>query len=250
MDKDILRIVIIAIGATVVFGMVLWSFLKNRNKRRAINFVDKGNPLENIDKSLILNTDNDDFDIVPLGTAVDNDFEPDPITIASEIVENSDSEPLVQIKTEPEVETVETTPIQQPQIKKTNLPSIIQFSIVAVADEGFNGLELAEKFNQVGFEYGSMKIFERLDDKRRVDYAAASMVEPGTFPDKNLESFNSPGIVFFIQPSELDTPLETFDDFVQTINWLANELDGVMLDHNRQNLTNETIQEFRNQLAG
>ncbi len=248
MDKDLLRIVIIAIGAVVIFGMVLWSFLKNRNKRRAINFVDKGNPLENIDKSLILNTDNDDFDIVPLGNAVDNDFEPDPITIASEV--DVDSEPLVQVQTEPEIKPVETTKTQQPQLKKKNLPSIIQFSLVAVADEGFNGIELAEKFTQVGFEYGSMKIFERLDDKRRVDYAVASMVEPGTFPDKNLESFNSPGIVFFIQPSELDTPLETFDDFVQTINWLANELDGVMLDHNRQNLTKETIQDFRNQLAG
>jgi len=242
MDKDLLRIVIIAIGATAIFGMVLWSFLKNKNKRREIDFIDKGNPLDNIDKSLILNTDNDDFDIVPLGTAVDNNFEPDPITIASEA--NVNSEPVVQI--EPELEPVETA---QPQLKKANLPSIIQFSIVAVADKGFNGLELSEKLTQVGFEYGSMKIFERLDDQRRVDYAAASMVEPGTFPDKDLESFYSPGIVFFIQPSELDTPLETFDDFVQTINWLANELDGVMLDHNRQNLTNETIQEFRNQLT-
>ncbi len=241
MDKDLLRVVIIAVGATVIIGMILWSFFKNKNKRRSINFVDKGNPLDNIDQSLILNTENDDFEIVPIGGAVDKEFEADPITMASEVEE----QPVIQSK--PQVQPTEQAE-QAQSVRPVDLPKIIQFSIVAVADEGFKGSDLADKLTQVGFEYGSMKIFERLDDKRRVDYAAASMVEPGTFPETGLESFSSPGIVFFIQPSELDKPLATFDDFIQTINWLAKQLDGVMLDHKRQPLTNETIQKFRNQL--
>ncbi len=238
MDKDLLRVVIIAVGVTVIIGMILWSFFKNKNKRRSINFIDKGNPLDNIDQSLILNTENDDFEIVPIGGAGDKEFEADPITMASEVEEQA------VIQSKPQIQVAE----QAPPVNPVDLPKIIQFSIVAVADEGFKGSDLADKLTQVGFEYGSMKIFERLDDKRRVDYAAASMVEPGTFPETGLESFTSPGIVFFIQPSELDTPLTTFDDFIQTINWLAKQLDGVMLDHKRQPLTNETIQKFRNQL--
>lgn len=198
MDKDLLRIVIGAIGLTFIIGMVLWSLYKNKKRGRTINFVDKGNPLDNIDESLILNTENDDFDIVPIGSAVDSAFDPDldPISVASDEAAYS----------EPEVD-------QQPEIQQKNhLPSIIQFSIVATSLEGFNGQVLADNFKRVGFEYGSMKIFERLDEKRRVDYAVASMVEPGTFPETEaeLELFHSPGIVFFIQPSELDRPLEIF----------------------------------------
>ena len=227
MDKDLLRIVIIAIGGIVIVGMVLWSFFKNKNTKRGIDFYDRGNPLENIDESLILNTEHDDFDIVPLGSALDDELDVDPISSTRE----------EEHYEEPE------------QIDKVDQPKIIQFSIVASADEGFNGVDLIEAFDKVGLDYGSNKIFERLDEQRRIDFAVASMVEPGTFPETNLESFSSPGIVFFLQPGELDNPLEVFDEFIQTIDMLATELDGVKWDHNRQPLSDETIQQFRMKLS-
>jgi len=230
MDKDLLRIVIIAIGGIVLIGIILWSIFKNKKPRRGIDFYDKGNPLENIDESLFLNTQHDEFDIVPLGSALDD-------------------EPVIELDS---VEPVSITSEQeqyQEQEDKVDLPKIIQFSIVASADKGFNGLDLVEAFDRVGLEYGSMKIFERIDEQRRVDFAVASMVEPGTFPDTDLELFSSPGIVFFIQPGELDNPLQTFDEFVQTINMLATELDGVKWDHNRQPLSDVTIQQFRESLS-
>ena len=229
MDKDLLRIVIIAIGATVIIGMILWSFFKSNRPRRGIDFYDKGHPLENIDESLILNTEHDDFDIVPLGSALEDELAVEPA-----------SEEDFQ-----EQEHYE----EQEQIEKVDLPKIIQFSLVASADEGFNGVNLIEAFDKVGLDYGSNKIFERLDEQRRVDFAVASMVEPGTFPETKLESFSSPGIVFFLQPGELDNPLEVFDEFVQTIDMLATELDGVKWDHNRQPLSDETIQQFRMRLS-
>ena len=227
MDKDLLRIVIIAIGGIVIVGMVLWSFFKNKNTKRGIDFYDRGNPLENIDESLILNTEHDDFDIVPLGSALDDELDVDPISSTREDEHYEEQE----------------------QINKVDQPKIIQFSIVASADEGFNGVDLIEAFDKVGLDYGSNKIFERLDEQRRVDFAIASMVEPGTFPETNLESFSSPGIVFFLQPGELDNPLEVFDEFIQTIDMLATELDGVKWDHNRQPLSDETIQQFRMKLS-
>jgi len=233
MDKDLLRIVIIAMGVTVVVAMLLWSVFKSKRTRRGIDFYDKGNPLDNIDESLVLSTENDDFDIIPLGSAVDDEYGLDPVTVASEV--NQDE------KLNPEIIPQQTEPV--------HLPSIIQFSIVALDDEGFNGAVLAELFQQVGLEYGSMKVFERLDDQRRVDFAVASMVEPGTFPETDLENFSSPGIVFFIQPGELDKPLENFDEFIQTIDLLATELNGLKWDHNREPLTDDTVQQFRHHLA-
>ena len=223
MDKDLLRIVIIAIGAVVIVAMILWSVFKTNRRQRKIDFYDNGNPLDNVDQSLVLNTDNDDFDIVPLGSALDDD----PISVASA------KEPTDQQKSVP----------------REKVPDIIQFSIMSKSDEGFNGEALANAFDQLGLEYGNMKVFERLDEQRRVDFAVASMVEPGTFPETNLEAFFSPGVAFFLQPKELDNPLSIYDEFIETIRLLTTSLGGVVLDHKRQPLTEETVQQFRIRLS-
>jgi len=228
MDKDLLRIVIIAIGGTVILAMVLWSIFKTKRKQRKIDFYDNGNPLDNIDQSLVLNTDNDEFDIVPLGSALGDEIGDDPVSVASERPAQSQN--------------------AQPQIK---IPPVIQFSIVAKTDQGFNGADLLPVFQSVGLEYGSMKVFERFDAQRQVDFTVASMVEPGLFPAENeLDQFNTPGIVFYLQPGELGVnTLAIFDQFIQTINLLAADLDGTKLDHHRQVLTSETIQQFRDALG-
>lgn len=213
MDKDLLRIVIVIIGVMVTIGVVLWSAFKHKKPQQGIDFDDQKNPLDNINKPLILDSDNDDFDIVLTGSALDNDLSNDGLDTSSD-----------------------------------ELPSLIQFSIVSPDDSGFNGKVLSDAFQQVGLEYGLMKVFEHLDDKRRVNFAVANMVEPGTFPANNMESFYCPGIVFFLQSAGLENPLSAFDNFIQIINLLATELDGDMRDHNRQVLTDETIQKFRMKL--
>ncbi|MDD2801503.1 MAG: cell division protein ZipA C-terminal FtsZ-binding domain-containing protein, partial [Methylococcales bacterium] len=96
--------------------------------------------------------------------------------------------------------------------------------------------------------YGSLKIFERLDANRLVDFGVACMVEPGTFPDYDLEDFYCPGIVFFMQPEALDDAQAVFDDYVETIKLLAEQLDGVILDHRRQPLTDATVEAIRQSL--
>ncbi|WP_305907313.1 cell division protein ZipA C-terminal FtsZ-binding domain-containing protein [Methylomarinum sp. Ch1-1] len=232
MDKEILRIVIIAVGALVIVGMILWSVFKNKRRRGGINFYDRGNPLDNVDESLMMHTENDDFDVVPLGSALDEqEYGVDPITAMSESEQEQASER------------------ERDQQHGAEIPQLIQFSLVATADEGFNGADLVQAFERVGLEYASIKVYERVDDNRMVDFTVASMVEPGTFPDTNVEEFYCPGIVFFMQPREVDDPSAVFEDFVQTIDMLATELDGVKWDHQRQPLSDETIQEFRRILA-
>ncbi len=234
MDKEILRVVIIAVGAVVILGMILWSFLKSRKKRRGRSFFRRVDEIDGYDEKLRLKTENDDFDVVPLGSAFDDDYGVDPIFAGSE---------------DESGEYQDEDDVDESESETMAIPPLIQFSIVARADEGFNGLDLFEAFERVGLEYGSMKVFERVDANRLVDFAVASMVEPGTFPDDGLEDFYSPGIVFFMQPREVDNPSAVFDDFIHTIDILASELDGVRWDHQRQPLTEETIETFREILA-
>jgi len=124
-------------------------------------------------------------------------------------------------------------------------PAIIQFSVITKGHEDFNVADVFHVLEGLGLEYGSMKIFERIDEKRFVHFGVASMVEPGTFPDKDLESFYCPGVVFFMQMDGLDDPQTVFDDYVATAVLFAQQMDGVVLDHRRQPLTNDMVDAIR-----
>lgn len=234
MDKEILRIVIIATGMVVVIGMLVWAYIKNKKAREEMEFYD-----DDSDESLATNVPvdtRDDFDIISLGAAKDN-------VGGHHAQDKSD-----RYYDEDEVDDYfeQDDDVEPPS--RAAAPAIIQFSIITKADEDFNGAELVEAFEMVGLEYGSLKIFERLDANRLVDFGVACIVEPGTFPDKDLENFYCPGIVFFMQPEALDDAPAVFDDYIETINLLAAKLDGVVLDHRRQPLTEATVQSIRQSL--
>lgn len=234
MDKELLRVVIIATGLLVIMGLLLWSYLKNKEAKRAADFFDDPDFKGKTDH-LSIRKAADDFDVVPVKTTrYDAREKSDQLF--------SDFDEDFQLEEEGlEEEEIESSP-------RFITPAIIQFSIVAKADAGFNGLDLTNAFQIVGLEYGSLKIYERLDANRLVDFGVACMVEPGTFPSTNLESFYCPGVVFFMQPGALEDAVAVFDDFIETIKLLAIELEGEVLDHQRQPLTETTIQLIRQSL--
>lgn len=231
MDKEILRIVIIATGMVVVIGMLVWAFIKDKRAREDMEFYDD----DDADESLATDP-RDDFDIIPVGAAKSNVGVQHAHDKSDRYYDEDDDDAYYE-----QDDDVEPPP-------RAAAPAIIQFSIITKADEDFNGADLVEAFEMVGLEYGSLKIFERLDTNRLVDFGVACIVEPGTFPDKDLDNFYCPGIVFFMQPEALDDAPAVFDDYIETINLLTAKLDGVVLDHRRQPLTEATIQAIRQSL--
>ncbi len=224
MDRDLLRIVIVALGALVIVGMWLWHVLKHKKVRRHRGFFQDDDLLDGIDESLVIKGGDDDFEIVPLGSAIDD----------APVLPGDDTPTGSRIKAEPSL---------------SGLPKIIQFSIVSRAEDGFNGMDLVTAFDAVGLRYADIKIFERVDSSNLVDFGVASMVPPGTFPESDLESFNCPGIVLFMQPREVDDPVAVFDDFIDTMRRLSSKLDGVEWDETRQPLSEAKIQHLREQMA-
>jgi cell division protein ZipA len=224
MDKELLRIVIIATGLMIIMGMLTWSYLKNKKSQEDMDFYADQEFKSPPDELLTIEDDGDvEIDIETMEPA-DHHY--------------SDQEDAVY---EPEEDDIEPPP-------RVAAPDIIQFSLIAKSDDGFNGTDLINAFGIVGLEYGNLKIFERLDANRLVDFGVACMVEPGTFPDSNLDTFHCPGLVFFMQPAALDDPQAVFDDYIETIQLLAIELDGVIRDHHRQPLTDATLQSLRQSL--
>ena len=221
MDKELLRIVIIATGLMIIMGMLTWSYLRNKKSQADIVADDDAEFGRYHNNSATI----DDVDI--------DDEQPEPVD--HHYFDQADA------VYEPDEDDSEPPP-------RAAVPAIIQFSLIAKADEGFNGIDLVNAFGIVGLEYGSLKIYERLDANRLVDFGVACMVEPGTFPNSNLDTFYCPGLVFFMQPGALDDAQTVFDDYVETIQLLAIELDGIILDHHRQTLTDATLQALRQSL--
>lgn len=236
MDKELLRIVIIATGLLVIVGMIVWASLKGKNARRRQGLYDDGEIVGKIDKSLILNTQHDDFDIIPVrpleaeepAAANSADFpdESDDFTGYEGSTDDDDEEPPPRFVA----------------------PEIIQFSIIAKDDHGFNGIDLINAFEVAGLDYGPLKIYERLDGRDQVLFRIANLVSPGTFPEDNPQSFHCPGIVCFMQPAEVEDAASVFEDYIETVELLAVELDGNILDHQRQPLNPKTIELIRQSL--
>jgi cell division protein ZipA len=223
MDKDLIRIMIFAIGLAVIIGMIVWSYLKHEKLKRYEDFDEPSSEHENSE----LGYNEADYEAELETTGKYEDY--------SGAADEYETERTTRAKAQPAAE-----------IKK--LP-IIQFSIVALNREGFNGKEIFEILDDVGLEYGNLQIFERLDARRLVDFGVASMVKPGIFPSTNLAAFHCPGIVFFMQPSKVDNPVTVFDDFARTFQFVASQLGGEMWDHHREILTDETIAEIRYSLT-
>lgn len=233
MDKDLLRIVIISVGTLVVLGMVLWGIMKGSSKRKKINFYDNHDPLENIDPNLIVGAGDDDFDIVPLTNR--------------DSVSNHDEIPQIKTRLNPKytqeaIKNSETPIVSEPEEKI--LPALIQLHIAAKTDAGFTGVQLLDAFDRVGLIFGSVQVFERLDDQKRVDYAVASLLEPGIFPKENWETYHCPGISFFMQPREVDNAPIVFAEMIDTLGQLAGILEGEVLDRNKERLTESALQKI------
>jgi cell division protein ZipA len=230
MDKELLRMVIIIMGIAVFAGLLIWSFMASKNRNRKINFYDDRDALDNIDESLIIKTGDDDFEIVPLGSV--NEHESTLDIVASDH-QHADKK-LTDDSSEADLQT---------------LPAILQFRLSAKPGTQFLGADLADVFAKLGLEYGSLKVFERLDEARNVDYAVANMIEPGFFPNASLEAFTSPGIVFFMQPKEVNDVAVVFDDLINTMQLIAEHLGGEIRDLHREILTPHSIRILREKLT-
>ena len=266
MDKELLRIVIIAAGASIILMMLVWGLVKNKKKRREINFYDDHDPFDNIDSRLVMNVEDDDFDVISLQSETD-DFDVIPLgkkhagtseTLdLKEEYQNTDKAELpvtAEVKTRLNPEYIQTATQNTPEFtappvaEEKVLPVLLQFSLVAKQGEKFTGPQLLDAFDYVNLIFGSVQVFERLDDKNRVDYAVASMMGSGTFPKEHWETYHCPGINFFMQPREVDDAPAVFDDLINTLGQLSALLHGDILDSDNQPLTEATVNQLESSL--
>lgn len=216
MDKDLLRLVIIGLGLVVVFGFLTVAYIKNKpsQSRRLFNKGDRG--LGSIDDSLVINTEHDAFDIVPIDVVDQPSDE-----WGEDLNENENIGP----------------------------PAFIQLSVVASSEQGFNGFSLQKEFEVLGLIYTDLQIFQSISPKNEVRFSIACLVEPGVFPIDEMAEFFCPGVVFFMQPDEVDDPVHCFDQLVASINHIAHALDGEVRNADHGLSSSQSIQSIRRTLG-
>jgi cell division protein ZipA len=130
---------------------------------------------------------------------------------------------------------------------------IVTLFVVARGGLSFDGADLVVAAEKAGLEFGAMDIFHRLVDGKREHgplFSVANMLKPGNFDLSRLEKLTTPGLSFFMTlPGPLPA-LDAWDAMLPTAQRMAELLDGMVLDDERNALGRQRIAHIRDDLRG
>jgi len=246
MEADFLRLILFLVGIVVVLIVYFWERHKRINTqveaiRNAEQRIDEIREDVESDQWVVMDEYQDD-------TKSDTDEMADELNQLSKLVaeeSNTQTEQTEQIPlfSDDAFEKPPTTDSAEPKVFIINLVS---------HRTGFNGANLLEAATTAGLELGEMDIFHRYSEtskhKKSPLFSMASMVEPGTFPQNEMETFVTPGLVLFLQISGGKNGLALYDEMLAIAEKLADCLDGELQDETHSSLTHQAIEFQREEI--
>ncbi len=95
-----------------------------------------------------------------------------------------------------------------------------------------------------------MNIFHRIDPLTKVArFSVANVVEPGMFDMAEMESFISPGLLFFLQLPGPERPSEVFEEMMRIAREIAENQGGEDRDEQRNLMIRQTVEHYRQRIA-
>jgi cell division protein ZipA len=251
MDRDTVRLILLVIGVLVIAGIYVWG----RYKQQVLDFLRRRGDFEELETDEpepAASSEQDDDDLLENlsyrnrgetaaareragfpGYGFDDELESGDMGFAK-----SETPSKAHHGAKPESEPRKAGVL--------GAPFLIQISVVAGRGRFFDGQDLRDALLDQDLVYGEMGIFHRYDHQFREPlFSVASLVEPGTFPVDDMESFQCPGVVLFFQTARVSDPLIVYDDLVHTCHELAVRLGGIEWDENRQPLTAGKVAHMR-----
>lgn len=128
---------------------------------------------------------------------------------------------------------------------------IVTLFLAARAGETLHGPDIVVACEKAGLEYGHMGIFHRLDDnhpERGPIFSLANLVKPGAFDLERLHEIRTPGLSLFMT---LPGPLQALDGWetmLPAAQRMAELLDAVLLDEERNALGRQRIAHLREEM--
>lgn len=143
-------------------------------------------------------------------------------------------------------ETEETLPETEEKYS-----DLIVVHIMAQPGQQFIGYDLLQALLAANLRYGDMSIFHRYQDADRggkIMFSLASATEPGIFDMNKMGVFACKGLSLFMQLDQPFHNLAALELFLMTAQQLTEDLDGVLQDAKRRELTEDTIAHYRAQV--
>lgn len=128
---------------------------------------------------------------------------------------------------------------------------IVTLYIAARAGQLLRGPDIVVAAEKAGLTYGHMNVFHRLVEghpERGPIFSVANIRKPGSFDMAEIQSLETPAVAFFLTLPAPLSALDAWDTMQPTAQRMAELLDGVVLDEQRNALNRQRIAHLREEL--
>lgn len=128
---------------------------------------------------------------------------------------------------------------------------IVTLYLAARAGATLQGPDIVVAAEKAGLVYGHMGVFHRLVEghpERGPVFSVANIMKPGSFDMATIQSMQTPAIAFFLTLPASVPALEAWDTMLPTAQRMAELLDAVVLDDQRNALGRQRIAHIRDEL--
>ena len=128
---------------------------------------------------------------------------------------------------------------------------IVSLYVAARAGMQLRGPDIVVAAEKAGLVYGHMHVFHRLVEghpERGPIFSVANILKPGSFDMAGIQSLQTPAIAFFLTLPAPVAALDAWETMLPTAQRMAELLDGVLLDEQRNALGRQRIAHIRDEL--
>jgi cell division protein ZipA len=128
---------------------------------------------------------------------------------------------------------------------------IVTLYLAARAGQALHGPDIVVAAERAGLVYGHMGVFHRLVEghpERGPVFSVANIMKPGSFDMPSIHEMQTPAIAFFLTLPAPVAALDAWDTMLPTAQRMAELLDGVVLDEQRNAIGRQRIAHIRDDL--
>lgn len=128
---------------------------------------------------------------------------------------------------------------------------IVTLYLAARAGQALHGPDIVVAAERAGLVYGHMGVFHRLVEghpERGPVFSVANIMKPGSFDMAAIHELQTPAIAFFLTLPAPVAALDAWDTMLPTAQRMAELLDGVVLDEQRNAIGRQRIAHIRDEL--